>query len=127
MLNFPCGFGREMHHDASRKSQVQFTNPEAARQLLRTGPFNGLRTSVRALGDYATVNKDAAGGKDGPTLANNFFRALEAFDNVLNDAIKYVPPHLASCSCCKFSCCGIVMSVMMAGPWQPPCKLWHIN
>jgi phage-related tail fiber protein len=59
-------------------------DPKAARQLLRTGAFNGLRDNVRALGEYAITaaavdaDKETAAG-----LVPATFKALEDLDNTL--------------------------------------------
>lgn len=73
------------HTCTSQPPQVQYSDARAARDLLRSGAFSGLRASVRALGDYSVLNGTAA---DASSLASGFFRSLEAFDQVLNTAVR---------------------------------------
>jgi hypothetical protein len=53
----------------------------AARSLLRSGAFGGVRESVRAVGEYATE-----AGQPGGELATAFFRELEVFDRSMRPA-----------------------------------------
>eukprot|EP00878_Enallax_costatus_P036935 GHUV01041566.1.p1 GENE.GHUV01041566.1~~GHUV01041566.1.p1 ORF type:complete len:164 (-),score=42.35 GHUV01041566.1:61-552(-) len=66
--------------------------PSEARQLMRSGPFSGLRDNIRALGQYASTPTDQGGSglseKDASALVSNFFRALEDFDLVLYNAVR---------------------------------------
>lgn len=58
-------------------------DPKAARQLLRTGAFNGLRDNVRALGEYAVSAAAAADKETAAGLVPATFKALEDLDNTL--------------------------------------------
>lgn len=68
------------------------TDPSTARQLLRSGPFSGMRDNIRALGQYA-AQPAAEGGAglseaDASALVQGFFRALEDFDLLLYNAVR---------------------------------------
>eukprot|EP00882_Tetradesmus_deserticola_P001731 GHRQ01001860.1.p1 GENE.GHRQ01001860.1~~GHRQ01001860.1.p1 ORF type:complete len:265 (+),score=80.30 GHRQ01001860.1:175-969(+) len=71
---------------------VFVTAPTVARQLMRSGPFSGLRDNIRALGQYAsTPVADGGSGlpeKEAQQLVSGFFRALEDFDLVLYNAVR---------------------------------------
>jgi hypothetical protein len=56
------------------------TDPGAARKLLRSGVFAGLRDNVRSLGEYAS---ERSGTDAGRQLVKGFFSELEAFDAAL--------------------------------------------
>jgi hypothetical protein len=66
------------------------TSPTTARQLLRSGPFSGLRDNIRALGEYAAVSSEQGrptlAAKDAAQLVSGFFQALEDYDLVLYNA-----------------------------------------
>lgn len=68
------------------------TDPSTARQLLRSGPFSGMRDNIRALGQYATqpAAEGGAGLSEGDAsgLVQGFFRALEDFDLLLYNAVR---------------------------------------
>lgn len=55
-------------------------DPAAARQLLRTGVFKGLRDNVRSLGEYAS---ERSGNEEGRALVKGFFAELEGLDSAL--------------------------------------------
>lgn len=55
---------------------------DAARSLLRSGPFSGLRDNVRAVGQYAG-KAEGRSPEEGDRLAAVFFTALQNFDFVL--------------------------------------------
>ncbi|KXZ55550.1 hypothetical protein GPECTOR_2g1099 [Gonium pectorale] len=57
----------------------------AARELLRQGPYNGLRDNIRAIGEYAA--RDGRTTEVGP-LVTGFFKSLEAYDQLLLDALR---------------------------------------
>ncbi|GLC40750.1 hypothetical protein PLESTB_000026400 [Pleodorina starrii] len=57
----------------------------AARELLRQGPFSGLRDNVRAIGEYAA--RDGRTTEVGP-LVTGFFKALESYDQLLYDCLR---------------------------------------
>jgi hypothetical protein len=67
--------------------------PEAARQLLRSGPFSALRDNIRALGEYAAASSSSS-SQSGAVAANtgqlvtNFFRALEGLDLIFYQAFR---------------------------------------
>ncbi|KAF6254920.1 hypothetical protein COO60DRAFT_272556 [Scenedesmus sp. NREL 46B-D3] len=71
---------------------VFVTAPTVARQLMRSGPFSGLRDNIRALGQYASAPAAEGGSglpeKDAQQLVSGFFRALEDFDLVLYNAVR---------------------------------------
>eukprot|EP00879_Flechtneria_rotunda_P023657 GHRR01025032.1.p1 GENE.GHRR01025032.1~~GHRR01025032.1.p1 ORF type:complete len:219 (+),score=98.76 GHRR01025032.1:374-1030(+) len=71
---------------------VMAESPTTARQMLRSGPFSGLRDNIRALGQYA-ADPAANGGsgipeKDATQLVSNFFRALENYDLTLYNVVR---------------------------------------
>ncbi|GIL52577.1 hypothetical protein Vafri_8401 [Volvox africanus] len=57
----------------------------AARDLLRQGPYSGLRDNIRAIGEYAA--RDGRTNEVGP-LVTGFFKALESYDQLLYDALR---------------------------------------
>ncbi|EFJ49401.1 hypothetical protein VOLCADRAFT_117192 [Volvox carteri f. nagariensis] len=57
----------------------------AARELLRQGPFSGLRDNIRAIGEYAA--RDGRTTEVGP-LVTGFFKALESYDQLLYNALR---------------------------------------
>ncbi|KAL6755097.1 hypothetical protein V8C86DRAFT_3138034 [Haematococcus lacustris] len=59
-------------------AEVMESEPAAARELLRNGPFSGLRDSIRAVSEYASQ----------PELAPAFFRSIEDFDQLLAVAVR---------------------------------------
>ncbi|WIA40892.1 hypothetical protein OEZ86_004554 [Tetradesmus obliquus] len=71
---------------------VFVTTPTVARQLMRSGPFSGLRDNIRALGQYASTPAAEGGSglpeKDAQQLVSGFFRDLEEFDLVLYNAVR---------------------------------------
>lgn len=68
-----------------RTGRVMLQDPDAARKLLRTGSFAGLRDNVRAVGQYAAK---ASGKEAGDTLVAAFFGALQEFDYQLLQATR---------------------------------------
>lgn len=67
-------------------------DPSAARQLLRSGPFSGMRDNIRALGQYAALPAAEGGAglseADAGQLVTGFFRALEEYDLLLYNAVR---------------------------------------
>lgn len=67
-------------------------DPSTARQLLRSGPFSGMRDNIRALGEYAAVPAADGGAglseSDAGQLVSSFFRALEDYDLLLFNAVR---------------------------------------
>lgn len=67
-------------------------DPSAARQLLRSGPFSGMRENIRALGQYAALPAAEGGAglseADAGQLVSGFFRALEEYDLLLYNAVR---------------------------------------
>ncbi|KAG2435721.1 hypothetical protein HXX76_006918 [Chlamydomonas incerta] len=61
----------------------------AARELLRSGPYNGLRDNIRAIGEYAA--RDGRTTEVGP-LVTGFFKALEGYDQLLLNALREKTP-----------------------------------
>ena len=59
-------------------------NPNDARQLLRSGSFAGLRSSVKAVGEYAAAHGLGKGA--GAALIAGFFKELERLDGALLQA-----------------------------------------
>lgn len=68
-----------------RVGRVMLQDPEAARKLLRSGAFAGMRDNVRSLGEYASQR---AGNSSGTELVKGFFTELEGLDNALREAIR---------------------------------------
>jgi hypothetical protein len=68
------------------------SEPATARALLRSGPFDGLRESIRALGEYAAeaaaANGGAVAGGAASKLVGGFFTSLDAYDLVLADSVR---------------------------------------
>lgn len=66
--------------------------PSAARQLLRSGPFRGMRDNIRALGQYAALPAAEGGAglseSDAGQLVSGFFQALEGYDLLLYNAVR---------------------------------------
>lgn len=58
---------------------------KAARALLRSGPFNGLRDNIRAIGEYAASSSQLA---DASSLVGGFFKQLEDFDRLLYESVR---------------------------------------
>jgi hypothetical protein len=83
-------------HHTRHHTPTTARDPSAARQQLRSGPFAGIRDSIRALGQYA-ARPAAAGGsgaaaqlseQEASALVQGFFQALEDFDLVLYSAVR---------------------------------------
>ncbi|KAL4437306.1 hypothetical protein ABPG75_004445 [Micractinium tetrahymenae] len=68
-----------------RVGRVMLQDPAAARQLLRSGVFAGLRDNIRSLGEYASQR---AGDSSGTELVRGFFAELEGLDGALRQAIR---------------------------------------
>ncbi|KAL4439481.1 hypothetical protein ABPG77_008810 [Micractinium sp. CCAP 211/92] len=68
-----------------RVGRVMLQDPAAARQLLRSGVFAGLRDNVRSLGEYAS---ERAGNSSGRDLVRGFFVELEGLDGALREAVR---------------------------------------
>ncbi|PSC73623.1 hypothetical protein C2E20_3042 [Micractinium conductrix] len=68
-----------------RVGRVMLQDPAAARELLRSGVFGGLRDNVRSLGEYAS---QCAGDASGTNLVRGFFTELEGFDGALRQAAR---------------------------------------
>lgn len=67
--------------------ELATSNAAVARELLRSGPYNGLRDNIRALGEYAARAEggDAAAATG---LVSAFFQALESYDRLLYTAVR---------------------------------------
>lgn len=72
-------------HQPARPAAPAVQDAEAARGLLRSGPFSGLRDNVRAVGQYAG---QASSQEQGDTLVGGFFTNLQDFDFVLFTAVR---------------------------------------
>ncbi|EFN53088.1 hypothetical protein CHLNCDRAFT_58696 [Chlorella variabilis] len=66
-----------------RVGRVMLQDPAAARQLLRSGVFAGLRDNVRSVGEYASQRSNDESGRE---LVRGFFDELEGFDSALRQA-----------------------------------------
>ncbi|GFR48877.1 hypothetical protein Agub_g10819 [Astrephomene gubernaculifera] len=69
----------------SRAKALAARDVGAARELLRQGPYNGLRDNIRAIGEYAA--RDGRSNDVGP-IVTGFFKALEAYDQLLYGALR---------------------------------------
>ena len=61
--------------------------PDAARRLLRSGPFSALRDNIRAIGEYAASSNPDNTAATGP-LVTTFFRELEGLDLLFYQAFR---------------------------------------
>jgi len=71
-----------------RAGTIMKDDLQKARELLRSGAFDGLRDNIRALGDYA----EQGGNKDAKKLVDDFFLASQDFDFTLFQAKRYSEP-----------------------------------
>ncbi len=76
-------------------------SPVTARDLLRSGPFSGLRDNIRAIGEYAAAAATGAAGGSGSSSSSSsstdagalvlgFFKELEGLDRLLYEAVRRV-------------------------------------
>lgn len=58
--------------------KVDLTDAKGSRQLLRSGPFYGIRTCIRSIGDYAAETDLSS--SEASTLVSDVFSSLDNFD-----------------------------------------------
>ncbi|KAG2451303.1 hypothetical protein HYH02_003909 [Chlamydomonas schloesseri] len=73
----------------AKAKEVAAQDVGAARELLRSGPYSGLRDNIRAIGEYAA--RDGRTTEVGP-LVTGFFKALEDYDQLLLAALRDKTP-----------------------------------
>ena len=59
--------------------KVDLEDAKGARQLLRSGPFFGIRTCIRSIGQYA-AERDGASSSQADQLVTDVFNAFDNFD-----------------------------------------------
>jgi hypothetical protein len=93
-----------------RVGRVMLQDPAAARQLLRSGAFTGLRSSARAMGEYAARER---GQQAGAELVTNFLGSLEALDVALLQASRGGEP-VGDAATQKLVACRAALDVLLA-------------
>ncbi|GAX84588.1 hypothetical protein CEUSTIGMA_g12009.t1 [Chlamydomonas eustigma] len=73
---------RQQLEDARKVMEVDV---KAARALLRSGAFNGLRENIRAIGEYAALNQKEVNASQ---LVGSFFSTLDSYDRLLYEAVQ---------------------------------------
>lgn len=70
-----------------RVGRVMLQDAAAARELLRTGIFSGIRDDVRAVGEYS-ANREGNSKAVGIALISGFFQPLEKLDSLLGRSVR---------------------------------------